>query len=88
MTSSASHIPKAVWTKAADKKLIDEMLAQCQKGKKLDNGFKKEVWQEIMTEFNKGMNDEVRSVKQLKNRANVVSILFFTTNRYFQIIKS
>jgi len=47
------------------------MLAQCQKGKKLDNHFKKEVWQEIMVEFTKKTSkEEVKTVKQLKTRAN------------------
>ncbi|CUS14474.1 unnamed protein product [Tuber aestivum] len=72
MASIVPRIPKAIWTKAADKKLIEEMLVQCQKGKKLDNRFKKEAWQEIMIEFNKEMGDEIRSMKQLKNRANIM----------------
>ncbi|RPA96968.1 hypothetical protein L873DRAFT_1810463 [Choiromyces venosus 120613-1] len=58
---SATNTPcthKAVWIKYADQRLIDGMLSQCEKGKKLDNGFKKEVWQEIMEEFNKGVIEE------------------------------
>jgi len=44
--------PKAFWTKARDKILIEEMLAQCHKGKKLDNGFKSDVWNQILLDFN------------------------------------
>jgi len=64
---------KAVWTKYADQRLIDGMRAQCEKGKKLDNGFKKEVWQEIMEEFNKGVIEETKTVPQLKTRMHSVS---------------
>jgi len=38
---TTSRVSKAAWTKAADRSLIDEMLKQCERGKKLDNGFKK-----------------------------------------------
>ena len=48
------------------------MLAQCEKGKKLDNGFKAEVWREIMEEFNKGAIEEKKTVQQLKTRMNSV----------------
>ena len=48
-------------------------------GKKLDNGFKKVVWQEIMEEFNKGAFEEEKTILQLKpeTRINIVSFLFF-----------
>ena len=57
-----SRTPKAVWTKYADQRWIDGMAAQCEKGKKLDNGFKMEVWQEIMTEINKSAIEETKTV--------------------------
>ncbi|RPA97877.1 hypothetical protein L873DRAFT_1808965, partial [Choiromyces venosus 120613-1] len=53
----------AVWTKYPDQRLINRMLAQCEKGKKLDNGFKKELQQEIMEEFNKGTIEEQKPVQ-------------------------
>ena len=52
------------------------MLAQYKKGKKLDNRFKREVWQEIMEEFNKGAIEEKKTIAQLKTRTNAVSFLF------------
>jgi len=74
MKTPGAH--KAVWSKYADQRLIDEMLAQCEKGKKLENGFKKEVWQEIMEEFNKGAIEEKKTVPQLRTHTNTVSFLF------------
>ena len=70
--------PKAVWTKYADQRLIDGMCAQSEKGKKLDNGFKREVWQEIMEEFNKGVIEETKTVLQLKTRMHSVSQNLFS----------
>lgn len=74
MKTPGTH--KAVWSKYADQRVIDEMLAQCEKGKKLENGFKKEVWQEIMEEFNKGAIEENKTVPQLKTCTNTASFLF------------
>ena len=48
------------------------MLAQCEKGKKLDNGFKAEVWREIKKEFNKEAIEKKKMVQQLKTRMNSV----------------
>ena len=48
------------------------MLALCEKGKQLDNGFKAEVWREIMAGFNKGAIEEKKTVQQLKTRMNSV----------------
>lgn len=89
MVPSVSQTPKAVWTKTADKKLIEELLVQCQKGKKLDKGFKREVWKEIMMRFNKEMGDEARSVKQIKGRISIVRILSYitSTNKSYEIIQ-
>jgi len=56
------------------------MLVQCEKGNKLDNGFKKEVWQEIMEEFNKGAIEEKKTVTQSKTRTNTVSFQFVCFN--------
>jgi len=53
---------KAVWTKYADQRLIDGMGGQCEKGKKLDNGFKKKVWQEFMEKFNKDVIEKKKTV--------------------------
>ena len=56
-----------------DRVLIDEMPKQCQIGKKLDNGFKKEVWNEIMKGFNRiRIGHDNLVVGQIKNCANVV----------------
>ena len=41
MAPKVLQTPKAVWTKAADKKLIEEVLIQCQKGKKLTMDLKR-----------------------------------------------
>ena len=59
------------------------------KGKEINNGFKKEVWQEIMIRFNKEMGDEARSVKQIKGRMTIVRILSYstTTNKSDEIIQ-
>ena len=79
-TTKTLRAHKAVWSKYADQRLIDGMLAQCEKGNKLDNGFKKEVWQEIMEEFNKGAIKETKTVAQLKTRTNTVSFQFVCFN--------
>jgi len=63
MVAKVSQTPKAVRTKAADKELNQEFPVECQKGKKIDNRFRKEVCQEIMMRFNKKMGDKMRSVK-------------------------
>jgi len=70
---TTSRVSKAAWTKVADCSLIDEMLKQCERGKKLDNGFKKEVWKEITDDFNqKRPGEDALLVTQVKNRANTV----------------
>ena len=69
---SISGTSKAVWTKYADRKFIDEMLVQCRNGKKFDNGFKREVWQAIMVEFNKGAIEETKTIQQLRTRYQTV----------------
>ncbi|CUS15021.1 unnamed protein product [Tuber aestivum] len=59
---------KAFWSKAADRVLIDEMLKQCRNGKKIDNGFKREVWNEITTNFNRiRAREDNLIVGQIKN---------------------
>lgn len=50
----------------------------------MDNGFKGEVWREIIEEFNKGVIEEKKTVQQLKNRVNTVRrflILFLLKNK-------
>lgn len=78
LSSSKPKQPKALWTKIADKVLINELLNQCHKGKKIDNGFKGEAWQQIMIGFNQSRPDEdPLSVKQIKNRVGLVLNSFY-----------
>jgi len=89
MAPRVSQTPKAVWTNDTDKELIAELPVQCQRGKKIDNRFKKEVWQEIIMRFNKKMGNKVRSVKQIKGRITIVRILSYitTTNKSYKTIQ-
>ena len=73
-TNHGIRNPKAVWNKATDRILIEEILSQCHKGKKLDNGFKTEVWQQILIDFNTRRDlEEAFNLRQIKNRATLVS---------------
>jgi len=50
------------------------MLAQCRKGKKLDHGFKRDVWNQILIDFNTRRDSEHDfNIRQIKNRATLVS---------------
>ncbi|RPA96262.1 hypothetical protein L873DRAFT_1243269 [Choiromyces venosus 120613-1] len=59
-------ILKAVWIKYDDRRLLDIIVTQCENGRKLNNGFKKEVWQDIIVKFNLSAMEENKSAQQLK----------------------
>ena len=54
--ASSTKIPKVVWTKEMERKLIDLLLEQIQLGRKAEGGFKKTAWTAVEKKFNEEMN--------------------------------
>jgi len=64
---------KAVWDDNKDKTLLDELLKQCNMGRRAGNSFKPKAWNEVTTMFNKVYSPEI-NVEQVKTRVRQVSI--------------
>ena len=54
--ASSTKIPKVVWTKEMERKLIDLLLEKIQLGRKAEGGFKKTAWTAVEKKFNEEMN--------------------------------